>query len=64
MAVTSFVGFFWVAVFPGEFLIFQKPVLVGFKIGGWHCVNRAVMFRWIGAKKIKTKVQCQKQGLA
>jgi hypothetical protein len=47
------------------FFWFQKyQVLVGLKIGSGHCANRAVMLGWFGVKNVKTKVQCQKQGLA
>ena len=42
----------------------KKPRFGCFQNGSWHCGNRVVMFCWFGAKKVKTKVQCQKQGLA
>ena len=59
-----FVCFFWVAVFPGEFLIFQKPILVVLSNRRSALCKSGSDVLLVRCKKVKTKVQCQKQGLA
>ena len=55
---------FGLLYFQVSFLTFKCRFWSVSKIGSGHCANRAVMFCWFGAKKVKTKVQCQKQGRA
>jgi hypothetical protein len=64
MVVTSFCLFLVGGLVSGLAYDSKIPVLVYFKIGSGHCANRAVMLCWFSAKKVKTKAQCQKQGLA
>ena len=64
MVVTSFCLFLLCVGISRSVSDLQSLFLLVSKIGSWHCANRAAMFCWFGAKKVKTKVQCQKQGLA
>jgi hypothetical protein len=54
--------FFLVVVFSGEFLIFQKPVLLFLKIGSRHCANRAEMLCWFGVKRSKQRFIVKNKG--